>query len=72
VCLATGWENAEYRSYEFADPTGEDPGASLKETSESWERRRGREIQPTETEQRELMGIYYKEVGPYLKYGSHP
>jgi broad specificity phosphatase PhoE len=32
---ATGWENTEVRSYEFADPSGKDQNASLVETEES-------------------------------------
>ena len=37
----TGWQNTEWRAYEFVDPTGADADASLKETAASWERRRG-------------------------------
>ncbi|KAI1211281.1 phosphoglycerate mutase-like protein [Annulohypoxylon truncatum] len=47
----TGWENTELRSYEFEDPTGQDPEASLKETQPSWRRRRGSAIPLTATEQ---------------------
>ncbi|KAI0120488.1 phosphoglycerate mutase-like protein [Hypoxylon sp. NC0597] len=50
----TGWENTELRSYEFADPTGQDPNASLKETQPSWRRRRGSAIPLTETEQMQI------------------
>lgn len=50
----TGWENTEIRSYEFVDPTYQDPGASLKENQSSWRQRRGSVIKLTETEQREL------------------
>ncbi|KAI1387477.1 phosphoglycerate mutase-like protein [Hypoxylon trugodes] len=50
----TGWNNVELRSYEFADPTGQDPGASLKETQPSWRSRRGSAIPLTETEQQQL------------------
>ncbi|EFX01479.1 phosphoglycerate mutase family protein [Grosmannia clavigera kw1407] len=32
---ATGWENTEYRSYVFADPTGADENATLQEMAES-------------------------------------
>ncbi|KAI0169013.1 phosphoglycerate mutase-like protein [Hypoxylon sp. FL1284] len=47
----TGWNNTELRSYEFANPTGQDPDASLKETKPSWRRRRGSAIPLTDTEQ---------------------
>ena len=50
----TGWENAEYRTYQFADPSGQDPEASLRETKASWRQRRGSAKGLTATEQREL------------------
>ncbi|KAK3349353.1 histidine phosphatase superfamily [Lasiosphaeria hispida] len=50
----TGWSNTEYRTYEFADGTGADPEASLKETGGSWKWRRGSAIELTETEQMEM------------------
>ena len=53
----TGWENTEYRSYEFADPSGEDETASLRETKESAERRRGNATELSATEQRELRAV---------------
>ncbi|KAL1835317.1 hypothetical protein VTK73DRAFT_5780, partial [Phialemonium thermophilum] len=53
----TGWENTEYRSYEFVDPTGRDPDASVKETDASWRRRRGSARGLTEAEQRELRAV---------------
>ncbi|KAH8903119.1 phosphoglycerate mutase-like protein [Coniochaeta sp. PMI_546] len=53
----TGWDNTEYRTYEFVDPSGQDPTASLKETHPSWRRRRGSAIPLTETEQRELRAV---------------
>ncbi|KAK1994430.1 phosphoglycerate mutase [Colletotrichum falcatum] len=65
---ATGWENTEYRSYEFADLTGKDPIASLKETQESWERRQGESARPTPEQQAELRQTFYREMEPYLKY----
>ncbi|KAK1984384.1 phosphoglycerate mutase [Colletotrichum cereale] len=65
---ATGWENTEYRSYEFADPTGQDPKAFLKETQESWERRQGENTRPTPEQQAELRQTFYREMEPYLKY----
>ncbi|KAK6956987.1 hypothetical protein Daesc_002271 [Daldinia eschscholtzii] len=50
----TGWDNTEIRSYEFKDPTGQDPNATLKETQPSWRRRRGSAIPLTETEQMQI------------------
>ncbi|KAI1644162.1 phosphoglycerate mutase-like protein [Daldinia loculata] len=50
----TGWDNTEIRSYEFKDPTGQDPEATLKETQPSWRRRRGSAIPLTETEQMQI------------------
>ena len=37
--------------YEFVDGTGRDENATLRETDESWKRRKGREVRPTDTEQ---------------------
>jgi hypothetical protein len=68
IVLATGWENTELRSFHFVDPTGEDPNASIKETPESWQQRRGKTAPPTEAEQRELRAVYYQQMGPILKY----
>lgn len=49
---ATGWLNCEYRSYQFADPTGKDDDAKLVETQESWQRRNGDATRPSENELR--------------------
>jgi broad specificity phosphatase PhoE len=49
----TGWNNTEWRSYEFAGGE-EDEDASLRETRVSWRRRRGSAVPLTETEQMEL------------------
>ncbi|KAI0421638.1 histidine phosphatase superfamily [Xylaria grammica] len=54
----TGWENTEYRSYAFADETGQDPNASLAELPESRRRRQGSEIPLTGTEMREMRAAY--------------
>ncbi|KAI6362213.1 hypothetical protein MCOR25_006285 [Pyricularia grisea] len=59
---STGWQNTEWRSYEFADSSGQDSQASLKETKESRERRRGTAIPLTETEQRELKAVLWRGV----------
>jgi len=54
----TGWENTEWRSYEFVEGSGE---ASLSETRESRERRRGTERGLTADEQRELRASRERE-----------
>lgn len=63
----TGWRNCEYRSYQFADPTGTDEDAALKETADSWRRREGLQIAPTLTEQRELRSVVQKRIAPTFK-----
>ncbi|EAQ85208.1 hypothetical protein CHGG_09222 [Chaetomium globosum CBS 148.51] len=51
----TGWANTEWRSYEFVEGVGSADGeARLRETGESWRRRRGSATGLTETEQMEL------------------
>ena len=55
----TGWLNTEVRSYEFADPAGEDANASLRETGPSWRQRRGSEIPLTRAEQVQLQEAYH-------------
>ncbi|KAE9380742.1 phosphoglycerate mutase-like protein [Stipitochalara longipes BDJ] len=54
----TGWENTEWRSYEFVDGSAD---ASLRETRESRERRRGTERGLTGDEQRELKASRERE-----------
>jgi hypothetical protein len=65
--IATGWNNCEYRSYQFIDPTGEDEEAALAETPDSWRRREGMQIAPTQTEQREMRSVVQKRLMPFLK-----
>ncbi|KAI9784736.1 MAG: hypothetical protein M1816_000739 [Peltula sp. TS41687] len=48
----TGWENTECRSYQFMDEGGDN--ASLAETQESRQRRRGTEKPLTNDEQLQL------------------
>ncbi|KAK3956798.1 histidine phosphatase superfamily [Pseudoneurospora amorphoporcata] len=48
----TGWENTEWRSYELV---AEAEGVRLKETDESWRKRKGDAKPLTETEQLELI-----------------
>ena len=55
----TGWANTEFRSYNFKEE--EDDNASLVETDESRERRRGSEIPLTKTEKVELGNTLSKE-----------
>ncbi|KAH9907504.1 phosphoglycerate mutase-like protein [Xylariomycetidae sp. FL2044] len=63
----TGWANTEVRSYEFADPTGEDPNASLKETQTSRRSRMGSAIPLTETEQMELARAWQTTLSENLR-----
>ncbi|ROT36241.1 phosphoglycerate mutase family protein [Sodiomyces alkalinus F11] len=59
---ATGWENCEYRSYRFVDPSGQDPGALLQETEESWKARLGDKRRLGEEEQAELRRMHQREL----------
>ncbi|KAI0973280.1 phosphoglycerate mutase-like protein [Xylaria arbuscula] len=63
----TGWENTEYRSYEFADETGQDPDARIRELPESRRRRSGSEIPLTDTEKREMRAAYEVVLNRDLK-----
>ncbi|KAL2264650.1 hypothetical protein VTJ83DRAFT_7160 [Remersonia thermophila] len=59
VRAGTGWANCEWRTYEFVSDEEEggeenDGEARLRETRESWRRRRGSATGLTETEQMEL------------------
>ncbi|KAF6819306.1 phosphoglycerate mutase family protein [Colletotrichum sojae] len=65
---ATGWKNTEFRSYTFADETGEDPEALLVETEESWRRRQGEKNRPSADEQAERKRVFYRDMEPFLKY----
>ena len=60
--VSTGWKNAEYRSYEFKDPTYADPDAALQETKSSWRQRRGSAIPLTETEHKQIREVIQKYV----------
>lgn len=58
----TGWKNTEWRSFEFVGPSAsgaEDENASLKETADSYERRRGTAVGLTAQEQLELASVYH-------------
>lgn len=65
--IATGWRNCEYRSYQFADPNGDDEDAALAETPDSWRRREGKQIAPTLTEQRQLRSVVQKRFDLAMK-----
>jgi hypothetical protein len=67
VNVATSWRNCEYRTYQFVDPTGQDPDAQLRETDESWRRRHGSLKVPTAEEQRELRQLMVRELSPFFK-----
>jgi len=56
----TGWANTEFRSYNFIGGD-EDDNASIAETKESRERRKGSEIPLTADEQRELKASAERE-----------
>ncbi|KAH8816068.1 phosphoglycerate mutase family protein-like protein [Xylogone sp. PMI_703] len=62
--LGTGWQNTEFRSYNFVVQDGdgeEDKGASLVETAESRKRRNGKEIPLTREEQINLRRVAEKQ-----------
>ncbi|PTB68316.1 phosphoglycerate mutase-like protein [Trichoderma citrinoviride] len=63
----TSWTNCEYRTYQFVDPTGQDPDAELRETDESWRRRHGSLKVPSAEEQRELREMMVRELSPFFK-----
>lgn len=62
----TGWANMECRTYEFADPSGKDENAGMKESPPSWRSRRGSAIPPTEAEQRQLKAVVVKNLDEAL------
>lgn len=51
----------------FADPTGRDENASLKETDGSWRARRGSTIGLTATEQQELRAVMQESIQKELE-----
>lgn len=57
----TGWANTEFRSYNFADAQGQDANASLVETKESRQMRKGSEKPLSADEQRELRASAERE-----------
>ncbi|RFU79473.1 phosphoglycerate mutase family [Trichoderma arundinaceum] len=67
----TSWKNCEYRTFQFVDPTGQDPDAELRETEESWRRRHGTLEVPTAEEQRELRQMMVRELSPFFKVKNH-
>ncbi|KAH6843128.1 histidine phosphatase superfamily [Chaetomium sp. MPI-CAGE-AT-0009] len=65
----TGWVNTEWRSYEFVEGVESADGeAALRETGQSWRRRRGSAAGLTETEQMELRAVV--EEGLVAEWGS--
>lgn len=64
---ATSWRNCEYRSYQFADPTGADDGAAIVETDESWRRRRGDKPRLSQHDLDELRTVAQSRIVPRLK-----
>lgn len=71
--VGTGWQNTEWRSYEFIDPTGEtDEDARLRETRVSWRKRRGSATGLTETEQMELRCVVQNKIETEFAGGRVP
>lgn len=68
---ATSYTNCEYRSFQFTDPTGQDPNAGIRETDESWRRRHGSLAVPTAEEQLEMRQMVERELAPLFKTGTH-
>ncbi|KAI1079994.1 phosphoglycerate mutase [Whalleya microplaca] len=64
--MSTGWKNTEFRSYQFADPTGDDPEARLIETEESWQRRQAANDRPNKEEQAELQRTFFRQLEPHV------
>lgn len=67
ISKGTGWNNTEYRSYEFDEPEGDDAEARIHETKPSWRRRRGSATGLTATEQQQrravLIEAFKREYG---------
>ncbi|KAJ1325468.1 histidine phosphatase family protein [Microdochium nivale] len=61
----TGWVNTEIRSYQFADASGQDPNASLRETQPSWGRRRGSQVPLTAAEQAQRLEAFSNEMNAH-------
>ncbi|KAM7204927.1 phosphoglycerate mutase-like protein [Naviculisporaceae sp. PSN 640] len=71
--VGTGWQNTEWRSYEFVDPTGEtDEDARLRETRVSWRKRRGSATGLTDTEQMELRCVVQNKIEMEFAGGKVP
>lgn len=65
--IDTSWSNCEYRSYQFADASGQDDTAALLETDESWRRRRGSITRLSDHELDELRRVSHARIIPQLK-----
>jgi hypothetical protein len=48
--------------YEFTDPTGQDANATLRETDDSWRRRKCNQQRYTDAEQMKMRGVMRKLV----------
>ncbi|OAA78971.1 phosphoglycerate mutase family protein [Akanthomyces lecanii RCEF 1005] len=64
---ATSWKNCEYRSYQFVDASGQDDGAAIVETDESWQRRRGDKPRLSQHDLDELRTVAQGRIVPHLK-----
>jgi hypothetical protein len=68
---ATAWENTEFRSYHFVDPTGKDPAAALIETDGSMHQRFGHTNRPSFEEHNLLRSDYFVRAAKYFKTQKH-
>ncbi|KAH8819806.1 phosphoglycerate mutase family protein [Xylogone sp. PMI_703] len=62
----TAWSNCEYRSYQFADPSGADDDARLVETLDSWQRKCNEE-KPSTCAQQGWRTVVHKRLAMVLR-----
>ncbi|KAL5615434.1 hypothetical protein BROUX41_005479 [Berkeleyomyces rouxiae] len=63
---ATGWTNAAYRTFTFADASLVDTNATIIETTESWKARNGDATRPTPGESQALRQNYKNLIAYYV------
>ncbi|KAH7169973.1 phosphoglycerate mutase [Dactylonectria macrodidyma] len=66
LARATGWENTEFRSFQFSAVEGCGPVPSLIETDASWKRRHGSSPRPTPKEQEKLREVFLWQLGQFI------